>query len=79
MFLRFGCSDWSFVYVLKVTNRANTMTMLSETKLVVLDVETTGLSPAMGDRIVELGMITCNGATEIRDAHRFTPSAIKMF
>ncbi len=29
--------------------------MLSETKLIVLDVETTGLSPAMGDRVIELG------------------------
>ena len=41
------------------------MTMLSEAKLVVLDVETTGLSPAMGDRVVELGMIACRGPTEI--------------
>ncbi len=46
------------------------MTMLSETKLVFLDVETTGLSPAMGDRVVELGMIACRGATEIsRSSH----------
>ena len=35
------------------------MSILSETKLVVLDVETTGLSPAMGDRVVEFGMIVC--------------------
>jgi len=33
------------------------MTTMSEAKLVFLDVETTGLSPAMGDRVVELGMI----------------------
>ncbi len=50
------------------------MTMLSEAKLVVLDVETTGLSPAMGDRVVELGMIACRGATEIsRSCHLINP------
>ena len=50
------------------------MTMLPETKLVVLDVETTGLSPAMGDRVVELGMIACRGATEIsRSSHLINP------
>ncbi len=42
------------------------MTMLSEAKLVVLDVETTGLSPAMGDRIVEVGIVICQGEEEIR-------------
>jgi len=46
-------------------DRVNPMPMLSATKLVFLDVETTGLSPAMGDRVVELGMIVCRGATEI--------------
>ena len=40
------------------------MTMLSEAKLVVLDVETTGLSPAMGDRVVELGIVACQGEQE---------------
>ncbi len=50
------------------------MTMLSETKLVFVDVETTGLSPAMGDRVVELGMIACQGATEIsRSSHLINP------
>lgn len=50
------------------------MTMLSETKLVFLDVETTGLSPAMGDRVVELGMIICQGTTEInRSSHLINP------
>ncbi|MCH7995486.1 MAG: 3'-5' exonuclease [Planctomycetes bacterium] len=50
------------------------MTMLSEAKLVVLDVETTGLSPAMGDRVIELGMIACRGATEIsRSSHLINP------
>ena len=50
------------------------MTMLSETKLVFLDVETTGLSPAMGDRVVELGLIACQGATEIsRSSHLINP------
>jgi len=48
--------------------------MLSETKLVFLDVETTGLSPAMGDRVIELGMITSQGATEIsRFSHLINP------
>ncbi len=48
--------------------------MLSEAKLVVLDVETTGLSPATGDRVVELGMITCQGPTEIsRSSHLINP------
>lgn len=50
------------------------MTMLSETNLVVLDVETTGLSPAMGDRVVELGMIVCQGANVIsRSSHLINP------
>jgi ATP-dependent DNA helicase DinG len=50
------------------------MTMLSETKLVFLDVETTGLSPAMGDRVVEIGMIVCQGSTEInRSSHLLNP------
>jgi len=50
------------------------MTMLSEAKLVVLDVETTGLFPAMGDRVVEIGTITCHGATEInRFSHLINP------
>jgi DNA polymerase III epsilon subunit family exonuclease len=53
------------------------MTMLSETKLVFLDVETTGLSPAMGDRVIELGMITCQGATEItRSSHLINPGRL---
>lgn len=50
------------------------MTMLAEAKLVVLDLETTGLSPAMGDRVVELGMIVCQGPTEInRSSHLINP------
>ncbi len=50
------------------------MELLSKTKLVFLDVETTGLSPAMGDRIIELGMIECQGATEIRrTSHLINP------
>jgi DNA polymerase III epsilon subunit-like protein len=32
---------------------------LTDANLVFLDIETTGLSPAMGDRIVEIGMIMC--------------------
>ena len=37
---------------------------LSEAKLAYLDVETTGLSPAMGDRIVEIGIVICQGERE---------------
>jgi len=48
--------------------------MLPKTKLLFLDVETTGLSPAMGDRVIELGMIVCQGATEInRSSHLINP------
>ena len=55
-------------------SRDPNMTMLSEAKLVVLDVETTGLSPAMGDRVVELGMIAAQGETEIsRTNHLINP------
>ena len=55
-------------------SRDPNMAMLSEAKLVVLDVETTGLSPAMGDRVIELGMIACRGATEItRSSHLINP------
>lgn len=42
------------------------MTRLSEAKLVAPDVETTGLSPAMGDRIVEIGIVVCQGEQETR-------------
>ena len=50
------------------------MTMLSEAKLVVIDVETTGLSPAMGDRVVEIGMIVGQGPTEMsRSSHLINP------
>lgn len=37
------------------------MPKLSESNLVFVDVETTGLSPAVGDRIVEIALITCRG------------------
>ena len=37
---------------------------LVEAKLAFLDVETTGLSPAMGDRIVEIGIVVCRGQRE---------------
>ncbi|MFQ5491906.1 MAG: exonuclease domain-containing protein [Phycisphaerae bacterium] len=39
---------------------------LTDAKLVFLDLETTGLAPAMGDRIVEIGMVICRGNQEIR-------------
>ena len=41
------------------------MTKLYSTRLAFLDVETTGLSPAMGDRIVEIGIVICRGDQEI--------------
>lgn len=54
--------------------RAIRMARLSETKLVVLDMETTGLSPAMDDRVVELGMIVRQGTTEIsHSSHLVNP------
>jgi DNA polymerase III epsilon subunit-like protein len=37
---------------------------LNEARLLFLDVETTGLSPARGDRIVEIGLIACVGSRE---------------
>ncbi len=40
------------------------MTSLDSTRLAFLDVETTGLSPAMGDRIVEVGNVACQGEQE---------------
>ncbi len=43
---------------------------LNDAKLVFLDVETTGLSPAMGDRIVEIGMTVCRGAQELESLSR---------
>jgi len=46
------------------------MATLGDTRLLFLDVETTGLSPAMGDRVVELGLIHANGPTEIRRESR---------
>ena len=38
---------------------------IAEAKLTFLDVETTGLSPAMGDRIVEIGIVTCQGQEQV--------------
>ena len=34
---------------------------LSGAKPAFLDVETTGLFPAMGDRVVEIGIVVCRG------------------
>jgi len=36
---------------------------LADTKLVFIDLETTGLSPAMGDRVVETGLVVCQGTS----------------
>ena len=41
---------------------------LKDAKLVFVDVETTGLSPAMGDRIVELGLVVCEPSRNARRA-----------
>jgi len=38
---------------------------LADANLVFIDVETTGLCPATGDRIVEVGMVMCRGQREI--------------
>lgn len=43
---------------------------LSKAKLAYLDVETTGLFPAMGDRIVEIGIVVCRGAQETKRLSR---------
>jgi len=40
------------------------VTSLAETRLAVIDVETTGLSPASGDRVVEIGVIARLGERE---------------
>jgi len=42
---------------------------IDELKMAYLDVETTGLSPAMGDRIVEIGIVVCRGE---RESERFS-------
>jgi DNA polymerase III epsilon subunit-like protein len=38
--------------------------LVNEAKLAYLDVETTGLFPSMGDRIVEIGIAVCRGERE---------------
>ena len=43
---------------------------LTEAKLAFLDVETTGLSPAMGDRIVEIGIVECRGQDQVGQLSR---------
>ena len=56
------------------------MTVLSETKLVFLDVETTGLSPAMADRVVEIGTVISHGETEFnRSCHLINPGRAILF
>ncbi|MCA9249784.1 MAG: WYL domain-containing protein [Phycisphaerales bacterium] len=44
---------------------------LKDAKLVFVDVETTGLSPAMGDRIVEMGLVVCEPGQRPRQASQF--------
>jgi DNA polymerase III epsilon subunit family exonuclease len=39
--------------------------LVGKAKLAYLDVETTGLSPARGDRIVEIGVVACRGKQEV--------------
>ncbi len=41
---------------------------LADARLVFLDVETTGLSPAMGDRVIEIGLIACSPGRKPRQA-----------
>lgn len=41
------------------------MSMLNEARLVFVDVETTGFSPACGDRVVEIAAIACQGPDEL--------------
>ncbi len=45
------------------------MSSLADRKLVFLDVETTGFSVAAGDRVVEIGLIVCQGRRVIRQIH----------
>lgn len=42
------------------------MPKISRCNLVFLDVETTGLSPALGDRVVEIALITGRGTRQLR-------------
>lgn len=46
------------------------MPKISESSLVFLDVETTGLSPAIGDRVVEIALIACRGRQRARQVSR---------
>jgi len=39
--------------------------LVGKAKLAYLGVETTGLSPAMGDRIVQIGIVACWGRQEV--------------
>ena len=39
--------------------------LVKEARLAFLDVETTGLFPTTGDRIVEIGVVVCRGAREM--------------
>jgi DNA polymerase III epsilon subunit family exonuclease len=41
---------------------------VQDAKLVFIDVETTGLSPAMGDRIIEVGVVACAPGERPRQA-----------
>ena len=43
---------------------------LSDARLAYVDVETTGLFPAMGDRIVEVGIVVCQGERETKRLSR---------
>ncbi len=44
------------------------MSTLASAKLVFLDVETTGLTPAGGDRVIELALIACTGRRRRQEA-----------
>lgn len=38
-------------------------------RFIAIDVETTGLSPTRGDRVIELGAVVCNGDTICEEFH----------
>ncbi len=57
--------------MLSAKNNYKKLTALKETEFVIFDVETTGLYPAAGDRMVEVAALKVRGLKPVEEFHSF--------